>query len=166
MFIRLSDNAYPISEQQIRAANPSTTFPVPFKPTSAYAPVLKSPLPEYNPQTQWVREAQPVLLGQNWIQQWQVVNYTPEELAALPQPSVPYEVTMRQARLALLEAGLLSEIEPAINALPSPQKEQALIEWEYSSTVQRQNGFVSSLASALNLSGAQLDALFIAAAQK
>lgn len=87
--------------------------------------------------------------------------YVPPE----PQPpQVPASVTMRQARLALLGAGLLDDVDAAINALPSPQKEAAKIEWEYSQEVQRHNGFVSVLAPMLGLSEAQTDALFIGAA--
>lgn len=94
---------------------------------------------------------------------WEVL---PERPAAVSQPMpVPQHVTMRQARLALLGAGLLAGIEAAINALPSPQKEAARIEWEYSQEVQRHNGFVSALAPVLGLSDGQIDALFIAAAQ-
>lgn len=86
------------------------------------------------------------------------------EAALNPPPAVPAAVTMRQARLALLGAGLLDDVEAAINGLPSPQKEAARIEWEYSQEVQRHNGFVSVLGPALGLTEAQTDALFIQAA--
>ena len=85
-----------------------------------------------------------------------------------PEPEPPYvpaSVTMRQARLALLGVGLLDDIEAAIAALPSPQKEAARIEWEYSQEVQRHNGFVSVLAPMLGMTPEQTDALFIGAAQ-
>ena len=78
-------------------------------------------------------------------------------------PVVPPSVTMRQARLALLGAGLLDDIDAAINALPSPQKEAARIEWEHSQEVHRHNGFVSVLAPLLGLTEAQTDALFLVA---
>lgn len=81
-----------------------------------------------------------------------------------PAPVVPFAVTMRQARLALLGAGLLDDVEASINALPSPQKEAARIEWEYSQEVQRHNGFVSVLAPSLGLTESQLDQMFIQAA--
>tara|TARA_R110001599_G_scaffold171353_1_gene362444 strand:+ start:462026 stop:462451 length:426 start_codon:yes stop_codon:yes gene_type:complete len=77
---------------------------------------------------------------------------------------VPQEVTMRQARLALLGVGLLDSISTAIDFLPSPQKEAARIEWEYSQAVQRDKALVLALAPALGLSDADLDQLFITAA--
>ena len=93
-----------------------------------------------------------------WLWDGETLTPPPQE----PAP-VPAAVTMRQARLALLGAGLLDDIDAAINGLPSPQKEAARIEWEYSQEVQRHNGFVSVLAPMLGLTEAQTDALFLAA---
>lgn len=76
---------------------------------------------------------------------------------------IPQSVTMRQARLALLNAGLLDDVETVLQSLPSPQKEAAKIEWEYSQEVNRHNGFVSILAPLLGMTDKQTDSLFIAA---
>lgn len=87
----------------------------------------------------------------------------------VPEPSppvaviVPASVTMRQARLALLSAGLYEQVEAVMAALPQPQRTAALIEWEYSNEVLRHNGFVSQIGPALGLSAEQLDALFVQA---
>lgn len=78
---------------------------------------------------------------------------------------VPQEVTMRQARLALLEAGLLSSVQAAINSLPEPDKTKAQIEWDYSNALQRGNPFVATLGAALGLNEQALDNLFITAAK-
>lgn len=87
--------------------------------------------------------------------------YVPPE----PQPpQVPAAVTMRQARLALLAAGLYASVDAAIDSLPSPQKEEARIEWEYATEVQRSSGLVPMMGAALGLDDAGLDALFVAAA--
>lgn len=86
-------------------------------------------------------------------------------VAVLPAPGVPQQVTMRQARLALLGAGLLGSVDAAIAALPSPQKEAAQIEWEFASTVDRDSVFLGQMAGALNLGPSTLDALFVAAAR-
>ena len=83
----------------------------------------------------------------------------------LPEkPFVPRQVTMRQARLALLGAGKLAGVAVAIDSLPSPTKEAVQIEWEYSQTVERNRPFVIMLGTALGLSEEQLDQLFIQAA--
>ena len=90
---------------------------------------------------------------------------TPAEMDAVENaPLVPSEVTMRQARLALLGAGKLTLVDAAIDALPEPQRSAARIEWEYSSAVQRHNGFVEALGPALGMTPEQIDALFVAAA--
>ena len=96
---------------------------------------------------------------------WVSAGNTAEPADPPPPPGVPQAVTMRQARLALLAAGKLSQVATAIAAMPSPAKEQAAIEWEYSTEVQRNRPFVLQLGAALGLDDAALDALFTAAAQ-
>lgn len=76
---------------------------------------------------------------------------------------VPDEVTMRQARLALLGAGLLDDVEAAIDAMSDPAKAAARIEWDYSNTLRRDHPLVTALGAGLGLTGGQLDDLFIAA---
>lgn len=78
-------------------------------------------------------------------------------------PPVPQSVTMRQARLALLAAGKLALVQPAIDSLSEPIKSAAAIEWQFSNDVVRSNAFVSMLGAALGMSGGDLDALFVAA---
>lgn len=93
---------------------------------------------------------------------------TPAEIAAYEearaQVAVPRAVTMRQARLALLQAGMLTTVNDAVAAMPGAAGAAARIEWEYSQEVQRDKELVLALAPVLGLSPAQLDSLFIAAA--
>ena len=96
--------------------------------------------------------------GIGWLYDGQEFSLPPP-----PTPSVPTEVTMRQARLALLENGLLANVQPAINSLPEPDKTKAQIEWDYSNALQRSNPFVDVLGAALGLSSQDLDDLFIQA---
>ena len=79
-------------------------------------------------------------------------------------PKSVQSVTMRQARLALLNAGLLDYVDAAINAMSEPQKTAARITWDYSSEVERNNATLVALASALGLTDADLDNLFAVAA--
>jgi len=90
------------------------------------------------------------------------------ELPDIPYSSsgqpVPSEVTMRQARLALHMAGKLTAVESAIEALIDPPQTAARIEWEYSNSVQRHNGFVSQVAPLIGMTESDIDDLFIQAA--
>lgn len=79
---------------------------------------------------------------------------------------VPSEVTMRQARLALLAAGLLDDVEAAINAMSDPAKAAARIEWDYSNTLRRDHPLVATLGVGLGLTTEQLDNLFRDAAAR
>ena len=92
----------------------------------------------------------------------------PEPEPAPPPPPpvvIPQSVTMRQARLALLGAGLLDDVAAAIAAIPDPvQRKAAEIEWEYAQTVDRNSPFTQQMAAGLNLTAEQLDALFTQAA--
>lgn len=82
---------------------------------------------------------------------------------SLNKPAVLSVVTMRQARLALLQAGVLPLVESAIASMESPAKEEAKIEWEYSQEVQRDKPFVQMLGASLGLTEEQLDNLFLLA---
>lgn len=78
---------------------------------------------------------------------------------------VPRQVTMRQARLALLGAGLLDQVDAAIAAIPDPiHRKAAQIEWEYAQTVDRNSPFTQQLAAGLGITEEQKDALFTQAA--
>jgi hypothetical protein len=79
--------------------------------------------------------------------------------------AVPAFVTMRQARLALLQAGLLDTVNNTVANMTGPQGDAARIEWEFSSEVYRNRPLVLALAQMLNWSDAELDALFISAAR-
>lgn len=93
----------------------------------------------------------------------QTVPLTPEEIAALlpagPAP-VPQSVTPRQARLALLGAGLLDAVETAIAA--GSRADQ--ITWEFAVDVRRDYALIANLGATLGLTSAQIDELFRTAA--
>lgn len=94
-----------------------------------------------------------------------VADDAPELLAFLsPPPGVPQLVTMRQARRALLDAGLLTTVDAAIAAMPGPAGEAARIDWQYATVVERGASLVQGLSATLGLTVQQLDDLFTAAA--
>lgn len=80
--------------------------------------------------------------------------------AANAPPPVPQSVTPRQARLALLGAGLLD----AVNAAVAAASAQAQIDWNYALEIRRDNALIAGMAATLGLTSAQIDDLFRAAA--
>jgi hypothetical protein len=78
-----------------------------------------------------------------------------------PLPVVIDKVTMAQARLALLQAGLLDTVQQIIDAGDAALK----IEWEYRTEIRRDASLVIALASQLNLTDEQVDELFLQASQ-
>ena len=78
----------------------------------------------------------------------------------VPAVEVPASVSMRQARLALLAAGLLGQVEQAMQSASAADQ----IEWEYATEVRRDSPLVASMTAALGWSSEQVDNLFGAAA--
>ena len=74
---------------------------------------------------------------------------------------VPQQVTMRQARLALLSAGLLDDVEMVVAAAGRA----AQLEWEYAAVVERSNPAVAAVQQQESLTDEQIDDLFREAAK-
>jgi hypothetical protein len=81
------------------------------------------------------------------------------------QPTaVPYSVTRRQAKHALLLAGLLGNVQPALDAIADPvQKTIMQIEWDDSQEFERNRPSLIAIGTALGLDSTELDDLFITA---
>ncbi len=73
---------------------------------------------------------------------------------------VPQQVTMRQARLALLSAGLLDDVEMVIAAAGRA----AQLEWEYAAVVDR-SGPAVAIVQQQGMTDAEIDDLFREAAK-
>lgn len=76
---------------------------------------------------------------------------------------IPNTVTMRQARLALLQSGYLEQVNTIIASMSGIEGETARIEWEYAQEVSRDSSLVSNIALAIPLTDSQIDDLFILA---
>lgn len=74
-------------------------------------------------------------------------------------------VSMHQARLALLGAGILNNVQSAIDGIADPTARAAAhIDWEYATEVRRLSPLITRLAPALGLNDAEIDDLFSTAA--
>ena len=77
--------------------------------------------------------------------------------AYIRQATLLSVVTMRQARLALLQSGLLATVETAIT---TGTDEAMKIEWEYATEIKRDWNSLVALTTALGMTSAELDDLF------
>lgn len=127
-----------------------------------------APEPEYDAATHRIEASDTIAqrTGQPWLRAWDVIALTPAEIEAAQRARVPQSVTRRQARQALLLAGLLDNVQPAIDSIADPvQRSMAQIEWDDSQQFERKRPLLVSLADALGLGEKALDNLFIQAAQ-
>lgn len=79
---------------------------------------------------------------------------------AVEVPVIPSIVDMAQARLALLQFGLLATVDAAI----AQGSEADKIAWEFRATVKRDDPLVQNMKALLGLSEGNLDSLFTLAA--
>lgn len=79
---------------------------------------------------------------------------------------VPASVSRAQAKLALLDAGLLDDVDLAINGLTGDDFRRATIEWNERESFERQSPFLLQMAGLVGITDEQLDALFVDAASR
>jgi hypothetical protein len=146
---------------QLRRDNPQVSFPknIPDAVLAQYGvyPVVAT----WPPEGDVVTEGTPALNNGQWVQTWVSRDYTEEEVAQnLINKRAKMSVSPRQARLALLSAGKLSNVETAINALDANTKAAVQIEWEYATKIERTSPWVQSMTTALGMTDAEVDTLF------
>ena len=160
-YIRLTDNAYPVSQSQIRAENPQTSYPASFPVPEGYAVVFPAPVPTHDPITQFVREVAPILTAKgHWEQAYEVIDLDPEQIAEKAEAAriakIPAAVSPRQIRQALTAASLRTAVEAAVAAGDQTIKDW----WEFANQFERNHPMVEGMAAGLGVTTKQLDDLF------
>lgn len=154
--MRIQQSQLPCSEADLRAALNDYKSEL---AAHALTEGVPAPLPAYEILRNIVRveivNGEPIVMGDF------TVEMPLESESDEPQAQIPVTViTMRQARLALLGAGLLDAVGAAIAGIPGDQGAAARIEWEYAMTLRREHPLVAALAQSLGLTSEQIDALF------
>lgn len=152
------ETVYPYTLTDLRRDNRDVSFPsdmTNFDTTALHCYPVQDTTPPEAP-GKIAERIMPGLVGGLWFEQWTLVD--------APASPVPQIVSMRQARLALLDAGLLDDVEAAIITMAEPQRAATQIEWEYSTEVNRTSPTTAMLAGVLGLTDEQIDELFRQAA--
>lgn len=85
-YINTETLQYPISEREIRALFPNTSFPAIFAPPAGYALVFDAPKPEFDPTEFIAVEGTPMLTDKgHYEQQWRLEALPTETVAQLKQ---------------------------------------------------------------------------------
>jgi hypothetical protein len=155
---------YPLTVAQIKAAFPNTSFPQAAALRDAafaergYHFVKDAQAPTYDPAThRLVPQVAPTLVNGEWVLGVDVVPLTQEELAAnLASWRESATCTPRQMRLALLDIGLLDDVEAIVAASPRAVR----LEWEYSVLLERKNPQWDALGAGIGKTPEDIDNVF------
>lgn len=120
-------------------------------------PLLALAPPAYNPQTHSVIRDGCEFVDNQWQYKWRIDELTPEQIEQRRLASIPQEISRAQFILALLQVGLLDEVELAIaNADKATQ-----INYKERLTFKRDFPLVTTMAQALGKTDVEIDNLFI-----
>ena len=114
---------------------------------------------DHNKDTQTLEHCEPYQVDGKWLTV-RVRDLTSDELLAKAKALVPSSITPRQARLKLLEADLLDNLEAVITTNRAWQ-----IEWEYATEVKRDSPLIDAVAVQAGLTELQIDTMFIEASK-
>jgi hypothetical protein len=164
---RLRASGEIVSEAQFRLSFPNVSFPAVLTDAAINAFGADLVQPSAAPQTTMYQSAERNGVGQvngQWVWAWTVRDWSAEEIAAYEAAKIPQTVTRRQAKQALLLAGLLDNVQPAIDAMPdATQRRLMQLEWDESLEFVRTRPSHIAMGTAIGLDAAGIDALFIQA---
>ena len=172
MYLDKDTGDYPLEPIDIiQRHQHNTSFPVPFEAPDQYVLVAESERRAFNPATHKVVELTPVEAEGSYLQTWKVVKLTKGEhdaadrLAAeqVAKDAARVIVTKRQALLAMFDLKGIrdDQIDAMINAIPDENtRYRAKVDWAGSVSIESDSPTVLMLAAALELSEADLAALF------
>ena len=116
IFINTQTMAYPVTQDQIQAEYPNTSFPTPFVAPEPYEPVFDSPQPSYDPATQYVQQVAPILTNGQYYQVWEVLTLSPEQQAAyIANLQAQTSATAQQLLSATDWTAIASVADPALS---------------------------------------------------
>ena len=175
---RVRDTGGVHTQGEIRRMNPNVSLPRVWTQVTLEGlgvdPVLEGEKPEAGDYEVVVKDAVTQVNG-NWTQQYKTAPmFTATEDATVEEQIADYEasklqkrreamtVSNKDLRLALNEEGVYGDVEGAM--AKSTNTTELEIHWNFSTTINRLDPWVTEVAQALDMSDEQLDELFSKAA--
>ena len=125
--------------------------------------IFKGISPEYDTATEKLIDDGTEIIDNKIYTKYAIVALTTQELEDKRLASIPQILSMRQAKLALLDKGLLSSVNTAI---ANSTDEVLKIEWEYADEIRRDWVSLNIMAESLGMTQLDIDDLFILGATK
>ena len=175
MFVNTETSEFGLAEGDVRTyfaqAGTVMIWGDPFLPMLPFVAVTQTEKPAHNPATHKAVEVAPIEAEGSYLQTWKVVKLTKGErdaadrLAAeqVAKDAARVIVTKRQALLAMFDLKGIrdDQIDAMINAIPDENtRYRAKVDWAGSVSIESDSPTVLMLAAALELSEADLAALF------
>ena len=153
-----------ISFAQLKERFPLTLFPEGFaEDFEDYAAVQQVDQPEHDPATHKVVALPLVEVDGVWLQQWDVVPLTQQELDDARRARVPQSCTAAQGERALFDLRGITDADvlAAIDQIPdADNRYRARSAYQRATEWRRDSETTQTLAAILSLSDADMDALF------
>ena len=165
MLVRIRDTGEVLSDDEFRRLHANTSFPSTLTDENlddfGADPVFDGVQPVVTDNQYLTFDGAEELNGQ-WFTKWLVIDYTPEEITQrLEQWRQSASCTPFQGRMALSDAGLLSNVEAAV----AGADEKTKVAWEYALVWERNSPMFIALMSALGVTDNEADDLMKAASQ-
>lgn len=167
MKIRIRDTGAVVLENEFRTMYPDTSFPdvlsIDVLDLFGADPVFEGPQPDLTA-NQYAVYAGVKKSGGKYYTKYEARDYLPVEIAArIEQRRLGMVVTPFQAKAALLQAGLLDDVEALIS---NPATDRLIVlAWQNVTEFRRLSPMVLGIAAELGLTDDMLDELFTSAAQ-
>ena len=177
MYYNIETGDFGLHEGDVRShfaqAGIAVIWGEPFSPMPPFVAVIPADKPTHNPATHKAVEVAPIEAEGSYLQKWKVVKLTSTELDQIEAERLAAEqvakdaarivVTKRQALLAMFDLKGIrdDQIDALINAIPDEDaRYRAKVDWAGSAAIESDSPTVLMLAAALELSEADLAALF------
>lgn len=101
-YIHVETGEYPLTADMLRSRFANVIFPIPFEAPDGYVPVAFGEVPAFDSATHKAVELAPVQVDGAWLQQWEIVALTQQEIDAMAvEAAQRRDAALQSARAAI-----------------------------------------------------------------